>query len=139
MINADGHIDRLQGGQAQIRITPPSGCGSCRSRSACGAGSERLVWVSAPAGAGVGDRVSLQLPAASLNRAALLAYLLPALTTLAGAALAAPAGDLAAALSAGAGLGLGLVLLRILGRRLARQASSVTCVPLSLVATGGTP
>jgi sigma-E factor negative regulatory protein RseC len=137
MISAEGRIDLVRDGRARIRILPASGCGSCRSRSACGAGSERLVWVAAPAGAGIGDRVSLQVPAGSLNRAALLAYLLPAVTTLVAATIAAPAGDLAAALAAATGLAFGLVLLRILGRRLAQQEAPITCVPISPIATGG--
>ena len=52
----------------------------------------------------------------SLARGALLAYLLPAVSTLAGAVALASGGDLAAIGGAAAGLVLGLVALRVLGR-----------------------
>lgn len=138
MMTAEGRIVVIRGQQAQIRIQPPSACGSCRTRSACGTGGERLLWVDLATDARVGDWVEMRMPTAALNRAALVAYLLPAVTTLAAAALAAPAGDAVAAGAAGVGLAIGLVLMRILGHRLAAKAAPQACVPPhSSVSTGG--
>lgn len=64
-----------------------------------------------------GDRVSLQMLETDLNRGALLAYLLPAVTTLLGALSLAAGGDALAVLGAALGLGFGLVCLRISARR----------------------
>ena len=73
MMTAEGRIVVIRGQQAQIRIQPPSACGSCRTRSACGTGGERLLWVDLATDARVGDWVEMRMPTAALNRAALVA------------------------------------------------------------------
>jgi sigma-E factor negative regulatory protein RseC len=129
MIQRSGHIIAIRDGLATVRVERASACSSCGTRSVCGAGSAAgsQVSVPVPPGAHLGDRVTLCMASGMLTRAALLAYLLPALTTLFGAALLSAAGDLAAVAGALCGLGLGLVALRFLGRR---QAA---CDPLMIV------
>lgn len=117
MLHATASVLSVRDGMADLRIDAPAACGSCAAQAACGSGGPaRLVRIAAPAGVRAGDRVSLQLPEADLNRGALLAYLLPALTTLLGCVLLAAGGDAPAALGAALGLALGLVCLRISAR-----------------------
>ncbi len=128
MIQRSGHIMALRDGLATVRVERASACSSCGTRSVCGAGSAAGSQVSVPVqpGARLGDRVTLSLANGMLTRAALLAYLLPALTTIFGAALLSAAGDLAAVAGALCGLGLGLLALRFLGRR------QTACTPLMI-------
>lgn len=100
-------------GIADVRIDEPAACSSCGAQAACRGGPARLVRVAVPAGMRTGDRVWLQLPETDLNRGALLAYLLPALTTLLGSVLLAAGGDALATLGAALGLACGLLCLRI--------------------------
>ncbi len=126
MIQRSGHIMAIHDGLATVRVERASACSSCGTRSVCGAGSAAgsQMSVPVPPGARTGDRVTLSLASGMLTRAALLAYLLPALTTIFGAALLSAGGDLAAVAGALCGLGLGLVALRLLGRR------QTACTPL---------
>lgn len=128
MIERSGYIIAIRDGLATVRVERESACSSCGSRRVCSTGSDKGSLVSLPvqSGARMGDRVTLSLASGMLTRAALLAYLLPALTTILGAALMSAAGDLAAVAGALCGLGLGLVALRFLGRR---QAA---CTPLMI-------
>lgn len=113
-----GHIVSIRDGIAAIRVERASACSTCGTRSVCGAGKsdQSLVYLSAVSGE-VGDRVVLRMTEGGLTRAALLAYLLPALTTLCGGLLLAAAGDLAAVAGALSGLGLGLLVLHRISRR----------------------
>lgn len=99
-------------GMARLRLDAPAACGGCRAQAACGGGRERVIEVAVSPQLCAGDRVSLHVLEADLNRGALLAYLLPAVTTLFGALLLAAGGDAMAGLGAASGLGLGLVCLR---------------------------
>lgn len=116
MLHATASVLSLHEGMADLRIDPPSACRSCGVRGACGGDRARQVRVAAPADVRAGDRVSLRLPETDLTRGAVLAYLLPTLATLLGAALMAAGGDALAALGAALGLALGLLCLRILTR-----------------------
>lgn len=127
MSQRSGLIVDIRDGIAAIRVERASACSSCGTRSVCGAGraDETVVFLpldmsSAPARSG--DRVTVQLAAGGLTRAAFLAYLLPAMSTLLGALLLAGAGDLAAVAGALAGLGLGLIALRRFSRTCASPA-----------------
>ena len=102
---------------ARLRLDASHACGSCRAQTACGEGRERLIDVAVSPQVCAGDRVSMQMLQTDLNRSALLAYLLPAVTTLLGALALAGGGDVLAALGAASGLGFGLVCLRISARR----------------------
>jgi len=124
MIERSGLIVDIRDGVAAIRVERASACSSCGTRSVCGAGKAdaSLVYLPFSAPAQCGDRVMVQLATGGLTRAALLAYLLPAVTTLAGALMLAGAGDLAAVAGALSGLGIGLLALRRFSRACARPA-----------------
>ena len=113
MLHATASVLSLHDGIAELRIEAPAACGSCGAQAACGGAPARLIRVAAPTDVRAGDMVSLQLPESDLNRGALLAYLLPALSTLLGSVLLAAGGDALAALGAALGLAFGLVCLRI--------------------------
>ncbi len=117
MMTATGRVIDVAGPLAQVRIEAASACSSCGTKRSCAGGHTRAVWVEAPEGVKSGDLLKISIPESAFNTAALIGYLLPAVTTLAGAGVMAAAGDTAAVLGAAAGLGFGLVLVRILGRR----------------------
>jgi sigma-E factor negative regulatory protein RseC len=116
MMTTSGRVINIAGPMAQVRIEAASACSSCGTRGSCASGQTRAVWVEAPEGVKSGDVLNISISESAFNTAALIAYLLPAVTTLIGAALMATAGDTAAVLGAASGLGLGLVLVRLLGR-----------------------
>jgi positive regulator of sigma E activity len=113
-----GRILAIHDGRAIIRVELPAGCTSCGSRGTCASGRADSATVSLPVTASAlpGAAVTLAIDDGSLARGALLAYLLPAVSTLAGAVALASGGDLAAIGGAAAGLALGLIALRALGR-----------------------
>lgn len=105
-------------GMTRLRLESSSACGGCRAQAACGGGRERVIEVAASPQLCAGDRVSLRMRETDLSRGALLAYLLPAVTTLLGALLPAAGGDAMAVLGAASGLSLGLVGLHLSARHL---------------------
>lgn len=119
MMTTSGRVIHVAGPLAQVRIEAASACSSCGTRGSCASGQTRAVWVEAPEGVKSGDLLQISISERAFNTAALIGYLLPAVTTLFGAGLMAVAGDVAAVLGALSGLGLGLLLVRILGRRTA--------------------
>jgi positive regulator of sigma E activity len=119
MMSTTGRVINIAGPLVQVRIEAASACSSCGTKSSCASGQSRAVWVEAPEGVKSGDLLKISIPERAFNTAALIAYLLPAATTLVGAGLLAAMGDLAAVLGAASGLGLGLVMVRLLGRRTA--------------------
>jgi sigma-E factor negative regulatory protein RseC len=133
MMTAQGRVIAVAGARAQVRIEPASGCSGCGSRGSCAGGKSQVIWVEAEPGVAAGDTVNFALKEGTFRSAAFLGYLLPAVTTLIGAALAAEGGDVASALGAAAGLFVGLLIVRILGRRLARNepagAARTTDIP----------
>lgn len=116
MMTTTGRVIHVAGPLVQVRIEAASACSSCGTKGSCASGQSRAVWVEAPEGVKSGDVLKISIPESAFNTAALIGYLLPAVTTLAGAGLMAAAGDTAAVLGAASGLGLGLVLVRLLGR-----------------------
>jgi sigma-E factor negative regulatory protein RseC len=137
MMTAQGHVVAVADGRAQVRIEPASGCSSCGSRGSCTGGKAQVIWVDAAPGVAAGDTVNFSLRDSTFRAAALLGYLLPAVTTLIGAALAAGGGDGMSALGAAAGLSGGLILVRLLGRRLTRKEPTGTCTSETPTLTGG--
>ncbi len=121
-----GVVTSLEGQCALVEITPVSGgCGRCHEAGGCGSNllneslrPQRLNVYRLPNGidAKVGDAVIISVAEGAVLRAALLAYLLPALFLIVGAAigtqLAAPGSDGWALAGAGVGLGIGLLILR---------------------------
>jgi sigma-E factor negative regulatory protein RseC len=116
LLSTNARVASVHEGMAEVRLASASACGSCGAQSVCGTGRERSVFIPVSSGVCAGDSVRLQMSAAELNIGAMLAYLLPALTTLCGGLLLAGGGDGLAALGATLGLGLGLLSLRLLAR-----------------------
>lgn len=116
MMTTSGRVIHVAGPLAQVRIEAASACSNCGTRGSCAGGQSRAVWVEAPEGVKSGDLLQISISESDFNTAALIGYLLPAVTTLVGAGLMAATGDTAAVLGAACGLGLGLVLVRLLGR-----------------------
>jgi positive regulator of sigma E activity len=139
MMTAQGRVIAVAGARAQVRIEPAPGCSGCGSRGSCAGGKPQVLWIDAAPGVVAGDAVNFALRDGTFRAAALLGYLLPAVTTLTGAALAADAGDIGAALGAAAGLIVGLLIVRVLGRRLARKEASGVCTTESIPPTGDSP
>jgi positive regulator of sigma E activity len=137
MMTAQGRVIAIAGSRAQVRIEPASGCSSCGSRGSCAGGKPQVIWVDAGPGVTIGELVNFALRDGTFRAAALLGYLLPAVTTLIGAAVAADGGDIASAVGAAAGLFVGLVIVRILGRRLTRKEPVGACTPDIPTINGG--
>lgn len=124
-----GVIRAIDGRRMSVAVAT-QGCASCGQKKSCGVGQlagtrpSTLIELPASEGLQAGDPVTLSLDAATIHRAALLGYLLPAILlmagTVAGDVLAEPglSADLGAALGALAGGGIGLLLARLGARRL---------------------
>lgn len=123
MISAPVRVIAIADGRAQVEPTGQSGCGGCASRSVCGvsglakyfAGGRRPVEVQCASGVREGDELQLQMEEGDLLRAGMLAYLLPSLFAVGGAAVATLAGygDAGAVLGALLGVTAGLLLARL--------------------------
>jgi sigma-E factor negative regulatory protein RseC len=121
-------------GTAWVRTTRSSACESCSSRHACqqgeAAGKEMEVEAINTVNAHVGDRIVLNIRTASLLKATFLLYVFPILAMLAGALLGQWVAQTRgsdpssmAALFAFAFFGLAFVVIRVAGRRLAKDKS----------------
>lgn len=115
-MQAEGVVVRLAGDCAYVSVQRAKGCGRCHEAGGCGgdfevARCEEFV-VDNLFGAKLGQRVTLEVPAGATLRAAALAYGIPLVLTLLGAALGAAYGgsELLTALMALAGLVLAFVL-----------------------------
>lgn len=114
--------------QVWLTAEQPAACGSCATRSACGAGHATPAGTSwrAPRAFGqgqaqtllaLGDTVHVGVDRAALTHATLVAYTLPLLTMLLAAGALQSAGDGVAIAAALAGLMTGVALARRLARR----------------------
>lgn len=120
---ARGVVQSIAAGQAVIAVSV-QGCAACGEKKNCGigrlagGGKTTLVQLPAPDGLRVGATVNLAVPAGTIERAALLGYLLPASLLAAGcvAGEAGLGGDLGAALGALGGVILGLLAAGLLPR-----------------------
>ncbi len=120
-----GIILRLDGDHALVEVRPPeSGCGRCHEAGGCGSNllneslrpqKMNLYRLRNTIGALPGERVIIHIPEGAMLRAALLAYLFPALALILGAALGKAFFAYEAASLAGGALGLlmALALLRL--------------------------
>jgi sigma-E factor negative regulatory protein RseC len=128
LVETQARVVAVGPGFAWVVPARRSACGGCSSSGACatpilgslagggsGSGASRIQ-IDDPLGLGVGEGVVIGIPDAVLNRAAVLAYLLPpaALVLGAGSAGALGAGDLGSAVAGFLGLALGLGLTRLL-------------------------
>lgn len=84
-----GDIIKIDGDRAVVRLNADEGCGACPSRDRCRQTGHTEMEVDIPSGwtVAVGDEVSLAFSDAPVATAALLAYLLPIVCLIAGAAL----------------------------------------------------
>ncbi len=120
MISAPVRVIAVQGRVAQVMPTEKSGCGGCASRESCGGSGlgkyfssrRKTIGVACDAQVRAGDELQLSLSESDLVKAGLLAYLLPCVTAVAGAALASGYGDVGAVLGASVGAASGFVLAR---------------------------
>lgn len=121
MISAPVRVIAVQDRVAQVVPTETSGCGGCASREACGVSGlgkyfssrRKSIAVVCDAQVRAGDELQLSLSEGDLIKAGLLAYLLPCVAAVAGAALASGYGDVGSVLGAAAGAASGLVLARV--------------------------
>lgn len=127
-MESHGRIISLHEDSAEVELPVATACSSCGAKSACGSAHVRLLTIPAPRNARLGDEVTLSISSEKLNRGVLVAYLLPALTTLAGAALFAAGGDGPAVLGAAAGLAAGMTGIRLISRAMPHLAQPV-CLP----------
>jgi len=132
MIQERVQVVAVEGGHVLVRpASRGGGCGTCGVQGGCGVSAlAKLLSCRVPAwkipntvGAAVGDEVMVGVPDAALVTAALLAYLVPILALLAGAALAASAASSESQVALGAGLGLvcGIALARWRSKRMAAR------------------
>lgn len=105
-------VRTLDGQHAHVEVES-GGCGRCHEEGGCGGqhltqmfcGGAKTYDVENTIGANVGDRVTVAIAAGNLRRSANLAYVLPLVAAIGGAALGASfGGDLSAILGAGIGL-----------------------------------
>jgi len=118
MITTRGRVISIADGLALVRLPAPEGCGKCGSKGSCGGAQERTLRL--PAGAlHAGDEVTVSTTAGALSRGVFLAYVLPALSFIAGAVAGQMLYGTDEAAVSGASLGLlgGLLALRLFGRR----------------------
>ncbi|GAB2903404.1 hypothetical protein GCM10027046_36000 [Uliginosibacterium flavum] len=115
-MQSEGVVTRIDGARAYVKVMRAGGCGRCHEAGGCGGvnqdesrAQEFLVMNSF--GANVGQQVRLEIPDGATVMAALLAYGLPLLALVLGAAAASFVWqtDLAAALGAASGLMLAVL------------------------------
>lgn len=125
MISTRGRVISIQADEALVSLPAPEGCGKCGSRGGCAGAKERVLRLPA-GGLHPGDEVTLSTSAGALQRGVLTAYVMPALTLIAGAVIGQInyGTDEAAVAGAGLGLAAGLLLLRLFGRR-----AGAACTP----------
>ena len=125
MISAPVRVVSSADGIAQVMPTEKSGCGACASSSSCGVSglgkyfshNRKAIAVQCDANVKAGDELQLSMSEGDLLKAGLLAYLLPTVLALVGAAVAAAfgLGDIGAVLGAANGMALGFLLGRWTG------------------------
>jgi sigma-E factor negative regulatory protein RseC len=121
MISAPVRVIAVKDRVAQVVPTEKSGCGGCASREACGVSGlgkylssrRKTIEVACSGQVRAGDELQLSLSEGDLLKAGLLAYLLPCVAAVTGAALASDYGDVGAVLGAAVGAAGGFVLARV--------------------------
>ena len=124
MIATSARVIAIKNGTAQVEPTAKSACTSCRTSSSCGisglgkyfSGKRAAISVACDVSVRTGDQLHMTMSEADFLKAGLLAYLLPSLFTISGAALAASFeyGDAGAVAGAALGFAIGLLLLRLI-------------------------
>ncbi|MFO7641648.1 MAG: SoxR reducing system RseC family protein [Candidatus Competibacteraceae bacterium] len=134
MIEERAMVVAVEEGYVWLETQRRSSCGGCQASGGCGVATLAKLWpgqrtrVRAIAEPGLrpGDEVMVGLAEGALLRGALLVYLLPLALLLAGALLGqavfAGAGEEPVVALGVVGLGLGFLAVRVLSRRLRRDA-----------------
>lgn len=127
-----GEVIGVEQGMAQIRLERDPVCSGCGSRGSCASGSTaaQVIHMALPGHTRLGDQVTVSMPSSSVTQAAALGYLLPSVSLLVGAIVAANRfeGDAAAVLGAGLGFVAGLLLARLISRlAFAKRFVPTTC------------
>lgn len=124
MIETRVRVLSAEPGKAWVEATEHNGCGACASKDSCGISglgkffSRRRAPIPVACGsAQAGQELTVGIAEAGLLKAAVWAYILPALLAVLGAALMSPKGDAAAVLGMLGGLAGGLVIARLFARR----------------------
>lgn len=144
MIETRVRVVSAKDGQAWVEATEAGGCSACQSKSSCGisglgrffSNRRKPVAVTCGGDARPGQELTLAVEEADLLKAGLLAYLMPALLAVSGAALADHfwRNDAAGALGALAGAALGLAFARLFSRTPGLRARpSNPATPISLI------
>jgi sigma-E factor negative regulatory protein RseC len=128
MLTEDALVMETKGNRALVRAFRGEACSSCSAAGACkalGGGKEMRIEVLNYLQAKAGDRVELSLPESSFIQASAMAWLVPLLGFIGGAAagslLATPlgwSGNLPSILTALGGLGLALLVVRWYNKKL---------------------
>lgn len=122
MLERSGKIIAIHADCIEVKVDTPSACSHCGSRSSCHGTGGANVTLPLEAGMHTGDTITLGMEESTVNYSALLAYLLPALSLIAGAwlgnSLSASHADLFAMTGAALGLGLGMAAAWSLGKLL---------------------
>lgn len=126
MIETRARVVSIAPGKVWIEASSQQGCASCQSQARCGVSglgkflgrNKPPVALACDLAVQPGDSLVLNLAEADLLRAGLLAYLLPALLSVAGALAVTLAGlgDAAAAVAMAAGFAAGLGIARVFAR-----------------------
>lgn len=134
MIEAEGMVVAVDGQYAWVETERRSGCDGCAKAQGCGTGTlakafgNRMTRFRVPntLSAEINTGVIVGLPEESLVRGALLVYLVPLITLLGAALLAAALGGTEGviAIAGVAGLGMGLAAVRVLGKETAALAGA---------------
>ncbi|RTL54338.1 MAG: hypothetical protein EKK46_08310 [Rhodocyclaceae bacterium] len=138
MIETNGRIVAVHDGRVDVELAQTTACTACNAKRTCAsskenshqAGRTQIVTMDAPLYARAGDEVTVTVSTRGFHIGVLLAYLLPTMTTIFGALIFAPGGDVASAAGLLGGLVLGLLLVRLIGR-LMPHLSDTYCEPTS--------
>ena len=124
MIATSARVISIVDGTAKVEPTLESGCGGCRSSSACAvsglgkyfSNKRQAITVQCDAAVNAGDELQVTMSEGDFLKAGLLAYLLPSLFTIIGAGLAATLGyqDAGAVVGAVLGFAGGMLLVRLI-------------------------
>ena len=121
MLEETASVISIEKDHAKVALIRSEACGNCSAKHICHPTSEKMMEMDVlnTAGAHPGDRVIISLPAADLLKASATAYLMPAVTAVAGGAIGwkRTGTDIGAIVGCAAGLVLGLVLLFLIDKR----------------------
>ena len=125
MIETTARVVSAENGTILVEPHNESGCGGCKSRSACGvsglgkyfSGNRKAIKVQCDASVRAGDELHLSMSESDMLKSGLLAYLLPSVLALVGAGVGSSLGlgDAGAVLGAVVGVAVGLLLGRMSG------------------------